>query len=345
MAFVVTGGCGFVGSSIAAELLRRNERVIVFDNLSRIGGQENLAFLRSLGSVQFVHGDIRVRSDIANLLGKESIECVFHLAGQVAMTTSVQDPHKDFDINVVGTINVLEAMRESIPDATMVYASSNKVYGELGHVTLSEGESRYAPDDDSPCIAEGAPLSFRTPYGCSKGAADQYVLEYSRSYSLRTVVFRHSTIYGGRQFSTFDQGWVSWFCKQALLTEKDSNHNFTVNGDGKQVRDLLHVDDAVKCYLAAHQHIATVSGQVFNIGGGLANSMSVVELLRHLSERLNLEFNVRHLPWRADDQRYFVADITKASALLAWAPTVDKFTGIGEVLKTLRERCDLTEVC
>jgi len=155
----------------------------------------------------------------------------------------------------------------------------------------------------------------------------------------------HILTVGTSPSTPVDQGWVSWFCKQALLTEKDSNHNFTVNGDGKQVRDLLHVDDAVKCYLAAHQHIATVSGQVFNIGGGLANSMSVVELLRHLSERLNLEFNVRHLPWRADDQRYFVADITKASALLAWAPTVDKFTGIGEVLKTLRERCDLTEVC
>lgn len=343
MAYVVTGGCGFVGSSIAAELLRRNERVIVFDNLSRIGGHENLAFLRSLGPVQFVHGDVRIRSDIASLLGKEPVECVFHLAGQVAMTTSVRDPLKDFETNVMGTINILETMRESIPKATMVYASSNKVYGDLGNVMLDECEFRHTPHGDSPCIAEEAPLSFRTPYGCSKGAADQYVLEYARSYSLRTVVFRHSTIYGGRQFSTFDQGWVSWFCKQALLTAMDSKHTFTVNGDGKQVRDLLHVDDAVKCYLAAHRHISRVSGEVFNIGGGLANSMSVIELLRHLSERLNLQLNVQHLPWRADDQKYFVADITKAIALLEWAPAVDKFRGIDEVLNTLSARRDLAE--
>ncbi len=338
MVYIVTGGCGFVGSNIAAELLRRGEQVLVFDNLSRIGGEQNLAWLRSLGPVEFLQGDTRDLSQVAQAFHKRKIGCVFHLAGQVAMTTSLREPRKDFDTNVVGTMNILDTVRASAPEATVVYASSNKVYGELNGLELVEAPTRYTPTANSAGVDEAAPLDFRTPYGCSKGAADQYVLEYARSFALRTVVFRHSTIYGGRQFSTFDQGWIGWFCQQALATLQGSSHEFTVNGDGKQVRDLLHVTDAIRCYLMAHKKIQQVSGQAFNIGGGVANSMSVAELLDELSVRLKVRLNVRHLPWRAEDQRYFVADITKAANLLGWSPTVSKQAGLDEVLATLQAR-------
>ena len=340
MRFIVTGGCGFVGSSVASQLIRRGQNVIVFDNLSRLGGNENLQWLRSIGPVDFVHGDIRNQNDVAGLFRNGNVECVFHLAGQVAMTTSVREPRKDFETNVVGTINVLEAIRNHSPTTGVMFASSNKVYGDLSWLTLKEAGSRYTPSAASPSIDENAPLSFRTPYGCSKGAAEQYILDYARTFSLRTVVLRHSTIYGGRQFATFDQGWVSWFCKQALVTTRDTNHRFTVNGDGKQVRDLLHVDDAVDCYLMAQERISSVAGEVFNIGGGVDNSLSVLELLEVLAERLNTELKFDFLPWRNDDQRYFVADIRKATSLLEWSPKVSKTEGITEVLATLGTRSD-----
>jgi len=338
MVYLITGGCGFVGSAIAAELLRRGDPVLVFDNLSRIGGAQNLAWLKSLGPVEFFHGDSRNRSDVAEAFRDRDVACVFHLAGQVAMTTSLREPRKDFDTNVVGTINILETVRSCSPSATVVYASSNKVYGELRDLPLQETQSRYTPAVPCSGIAEDAPLDFRTPYGCSKGTADQYMLEYARSFSLRTVVFRHSTIYGGRQFSTFDQGWISWFCQQSLETVRHSAHTFTVNGNGKQVRDLLHVNDAVRCYLLAHDKIHQVAGQVFNIGGGIENSMSVLELLDDLRARLKVQLNVQHLPWRVDDQRYFVADISKAANLLGWVPSVAKRDGLGEVLSALEAR-------
>jgi CDP-paratose 2-epimerase len=342
MVYLVTGGCGFVGSALTAELLRRGASVLVFDNLSRVGGTQNLEWLRSLGPVEFSHGDSRNVSDVAEVFRGRDIGCVFHLAGQVAMTTSLREPRKDFETNVVGTINILEAVRNFSPEATVVYASSNKVYGELSGLQLQEAQTRYATTGSCQGVAEDAQLDFRTPYGCSKGAADQYVLEYARSFSLRTVVFRHSTIYGGRQFSTFDQGWIGWFCQQALATVQESTHQFTVNGDGKQVRDLLHVTDAIRCYLTAHENIHRVSGQAFNIGGGIENSMSVLELLGELGARLNVRLNARHLPWRTDDQRYFVADITKATNLLGWAPSVSKQEGLEEVLSTLAKRNNLS---
>lgn len=338
MRYLVTGGCGFVGSSVASKLMARGDDVLVFDNLSRAGGAQNLDWLRSFGRIEFIHGDIRSTEDVTRLFRNNEVGCVFHLAGQVAMTTSVREPRKDFETNVVGTINILEAIRNSSANAIVVFASSNKVYGELGWLRLTEEHSRYSPSEGKLSIDETAPLDFRTPYGCSKGAAEQYILDYSRTFSLRTVVFRHSTIYGGRQFATFDQGWVSWFCKQALLASRDPNHRFTVNGDGKQVRDLLHVDDAVDCYLKAEERIAEASGHVFNIGGDVENSSSVLELLEVLGHRLNTELNVDFLPWRADDQRYFVADTQKARRLLGWYPTVMKNDGIGEVLATLQAR-------
>jgi CDP-paratose 2-epimerase len=328
---LVTGGCGFVGSNLTAELLRRGERVIVIDNFTRPGTPANYDWLRSIGEFEFFHGDVRSSQDIEAILRQREVDCIFHLAGQVAMTTSLENPRRDFEVNVLGSINLLEAVRLHAPKATVVYASSNKVYGELEDCQLQELPTRYEPKEKKD-IDERARLAFYTPYGCSKGAADQYMLEYARNFGLNTVVFRHSTIYGGRQISTFDQGWVGWFCQQALATKNNARHNFTINGNGKQVRDLLHVSDAVACYLAAHDHRLQARGNAFNIGGGYENSMSLLELLLHLERELEVKLAPRQLPWRANDQKYFVADNNKADRLLAWRPKKTKQDGIADTL-------------
>ena len=337
MAYLVTGGCGFVGSNLTAELLRRGEQVVVMDNFTRPGTPINLAWLQDAGKFNFFHGDIRNSHDLEAIFRRFPIECVFHLAGQVAMTTSLDNPRRDFEVNVLGSINVLENVRLHAPDATVVYASSNKVYGELEDCVLEELPTRYEPQGRKE-VDERARLEFYTPYGCSKGAADQYMLEYARNFGVNSVVFRHSTIYGGRQISTFDQGWVGWFCQQALETKAKPQHSFTINGDGKQVRDLLHVSDAVACYLAAHEHRDSARGQAFNIGGGYANSMSLRELFAHLEKELGIAMNPRPLPWRANDQKYFVADNSKASKMLKWQPKVSREQGIADSLAWERSR-------
>ena len=341
MKALITGGAGFVGSNLAAHLLERGADVSVFDSLARHGASENLAWLRSLTQgaepLEFTHGDVRNAFDVEELIRRVKPEVIFHLAGQVAMTTSMQSPRRDFEINVLGSINVLEAVRMYSPETVIVYASSNKVYGNLGHLELIEAETRYQPRAyvaggtglASGGVDESTAIEFHTPYGCSKGAADQYMLDYARGFGLKTVVFRHSTIYGGRQFATYDQGWVGWFVRQALESKQDPGRPaFTVSGDGKQVRDLLHVSDAVSCYVSAYEHIGTVAGEAFNIGGGVENSMSLLELLLHLERRLGVKLNYTHLPWRSNDQKYFVADNSKALRLSEWAPKTSKEQGI-----------------
>jgi CDP-paratose 2-epimerase len=321
-------------------LLKRGEQILVLDNLARSGASVNLAWLRSLGSFEFIHADTRNAHDLAPIFRKYDVGCVFHLAGQVAMTTSLENPRRDFEVNVLGSINVLECVRLLAPQATIVYASSNKVYGKLDETELHETPTRYEPAGKKE-IDEQARLAFYTPYGCSKGAADQYMLEYARNLGLNTVVFRHSTIYGGRQISTFDQGWVGWFCQKALETLEDPTTSFTINGDGKQVRDLLHVSDAVTCYLAAHEHVAKARGQAFNIGGGYQNSMSLRELFLHLEREIGVKMNPRQLPWRANDQKYFVADNTKAGKYIQWQPRINKEKGVADALAWERSRRDL----
>lgn len=334
MKYLITGGCGFVGSNIAATLIDQGQSVTLFDNMARPGAAQNLEWLRSLGAVDFVHGDTRNAFDVGQVLRRTAPSVIFHLAGQVAMTTSMESPRRDFETNVVGSINLLEAVREFSPEAAVVYASSNKVYGNLSALALIETQTRYQPSGAVCAVDESAPLEFHTPYGCSKGAADQYMLDYARGFGLNTVVFRHSTIYGGRQFSTFDQGWVGWFCRQALEVRADASRpRFTIAGDGKQVRDLLHVSDAVRCYLSAADRIGISKGEVFNIGGGVENSMSLVELFAFLEERLQVNLAYERLPWRQSDQKYFVADNTKASELLQWKPRVSYSDGIETVLR------------
>jgi CDP-paratose 2-epimerase len=341
---LITGGAGFVGSNLAAHLLAKGHCVTVFDSLARHGASENLAWLCGLGTTNgsglsdFVHGDIRNPFDVEQTIETVMPDVIFHLAGQVAMTTSMQSPRRDFEINVLGSINVLEAVRQYTPQngskTAIIYASSNKVYGNLDHLDLVEAPTRYQPRDPAQRgVDETTAIEFHTPYGCSKGAADQYMLDYARGFGLNTVVFRHSTIYGGRQFATCDQGWVGWFCRQAIETKAEpARAPFTVSGDGKQVRDLLHVSDAVAAYVAAYEHIAEARGQAFNIGGGLENSMSLLELLQLLEHRLSLKLHYTHLPWRQSDQKFFVADNTKASRLLQWSPKMPKEQGIEDTL-------------
>jgi CDP-paratose 2-epimerase len=260
-------------------------------------------------------------------------EVIFHLAGQVAMTTSMSDPRRDFEINVLGSLNVLEAARAHAPDAAIIYSSSNKAYGDLGGLALIEEEARYTAPDFPEGIDESMPLDFHTPYGCSKGSADQYMLDYARSFGLNTAVFRHSTIYGGRQFATFDQGWVGWFCQQARETKADPQRApFTISGDGKQVRDLLYVDDAVDCYLAAARNIRAARGQAFNIGGGMANSSSLLELCAFLEASLDVALRYTRIAWRHDDQKLFVANTAKAAQILGWRPSTSREIGIQRML-------------
>jgi len=330
---LITGGAGFVGSNLAASLLGKGESVTVFDSLARHGASENLAWLRSLGMENFIHGDVRNAFDVEQTVKNVKPDVIFHLAGQVAMTTSMQSPRRDFEINVLGSINVLEAVRQYTPKTAIIYASSNKVYGNLDHLDLVEAETRYQPRSAQKGVDESVAIEFHTPYGCSKGAADQYMLDYARGFGLNTVVFRHSTIYGGRQFATYDQGWVGWFCRQAIESKQHPDRAaFTVSGDGKQVRDLLHVSDAVNAYVSAFEHIDTARGQAFNIGGGIENSMSLLELLLFLEKRLGIKLNYKHLPWRQSDQKFFVADNSKAERLIQWSPKMSKEQGIEDTI-------------
>jgi CDP-paratose 2-epimerase len=336
--YLITGGCGFVGSNIASRLIEKGEKVTLLDNLSRFGSSNNLQWLQGLGSPEFIQCDTSNANALSKAVKRSCPDVVFHLAGQVAMTTSVKDPYGDFQTNVLGTMNLLEALRLNAPEAAFLYSSSNKVYGSLAGVRLTEEAKRYTAPAHLSGVDEQAPLDFRTPYGCSKGAADQYVLEYARTYGLRTAVFRHSTIYGGRQHSTFDQGWVGWFCMQALVQKKNPlSMPFTISGDGKQVRDLLHVEDAVSCYLEAERQIDRIKGEAFNIGGGISNSCSLLELFGMLEGVLGISLRFTKLDWRHEDQRFFVADNAKIRRATGWVPLVAREAGVSKTLAWVQE--------
>ena len=243
----------------------------------------------------------------------------------------------DFEVNTMGTLNVLESVRLLAPQTRVVYSSTNKVYGDLLQYGYRETSSRWICDTFPNGFSENVPLCFHSPYGCSKGAADQYMLDYHRVFGLRTVVLRHSSMYGGRQFSSYDQGWVGWFCQQALETAStDRAHSFTVSGDGKQVRDLLHADDAVALYLTLADRIDDTVGQVFNIGGGMENSLSILELLAFLSQELDVQLNVRHISAREGDQRIFVADISRVSQVTGWCPQTSWREGVRQTLDCVK---------
>jgi CDP-paratose 2-epimerase len=343
---LVTGGCGFLGSNIAAHFLSRGARVTVIDALFRTGGEANLAWLRSQdpgNAFTFVQGDLADEKLVDGVFRQHApFDYVCHLGGQVAMTTSLNDPRRDLQTNVLGTFNVLEATRAHCPQALVAYSSTNKVYGDLEDLTYDEGATRYTVPSHPGGFDESLRLDFASPYGCSKGAADQYVRDWFRNFGLATVVFRHSSIYGGRQFSTFDQGWIGWFCQQALeqqraLAAGQEPVPFTIAGNGKQVRDVLHADDLIRLYAAAYERRAEVAGEIFNIGGGLPNSLSLLELFEHLRELLDLPQALvfDRLPPRQSDQKFFVADVAKAQRLLGWTPAVSARDGLSRMLEWL----------
>lgn len=338
MKFLITGGCGFLGSNLAAEVLQRSEELVVFDSLYRFGSSLNLDWLRSQGEFRFIHGDIRNTNDINCLIKDTKPDVIFHLAGQVAMTTSLNNPRFDFEVNVLGSVNLLEAVRQYSPESVIIYSSTNKVYGDLEYLEFTEKETRYVCPQYPSGFDESLSLDFHSPYGCSKGAADQYMLDYARMFGLKTVVFRHSSIYGGRQFSTFDQGWIGWFCQKGLEAKANPEiEPFTIAGNGKQVRDVLYASDIVNCYFAAVDRIRQVRGEVFNIGGSISNSLSLLELFDLLEELLDVKLQYKKLSPRTSDQRIFVANISKAKELIGWEPKVSSKQGISNMLKWLQK--------
>jgi CDP-paratose 2-epimerase len=254
------------------------------------------------------------------------------------MTTSIADPKMDMEVNVCGTFNLLDAVRLYRPEATVIYSSTNKVYGDLEQYEYVETQSRYKCVDLPNGFDENVNLEFHSPYGVSKGGADQYMLDYARIYGLRTAVFRHSSMFGGRQYATYDQGWVGWFVTKAIeIRDKKLKEPFTISGNGKQVRDLLYASDTVDLYLRASEKIEDISGQVFNIGGGIDNSSSLLELFSLLENELAINMEYTRLPPRESDQKVFVADITKANKLLDWTPRISKEEGIRKMIGWVSE--------
>ena len=326
MKMIITGGAGFIGSNAASRYMQRGHRVVVVDNLSRDGVQRNLEWLRSQGSLEFEQIDIRNANDLIKLFrDHRDADAVLHLAAQVAVTTSVTDPREDFEINALGTFNVLEAMRRNQIKAPILYSSTNKVYGEMTDVGVAERDGRYAYRSLPQGVSEDRCLDFHSPYGCSKGAADQYVIDYHRIYGLRTIVFRQSCIYGYRQFGAEDQGWVAWFMIATQL-----GRGITIYGDGKQVRDILFIDDLLDAYDAAFACDRAI-GKAYNVGGGAANVVSLHDLLSHIEKRQNRKLNYGYADWRPGDQKVFVSDIRRAQQDLGWTPKTGFAQGLDQL--------------
>lgn len=335
MRYLVTGGCGFIGSNLAAEVLHRGDELFVFDNLSRFGSSKNLEWLKTQGDFKFFPCDIRNNNDVETVIQEIKPDYIFHLSGQVAMTTSISNPRLDFEVNVLGTFNLLEAVRKFSPNSAILYSSSNKVYGDFDNLNFTEGVTRYSCVEYPLGLPEDISLNFSSPYGCSKGAADQYLLDYNRIYGLKTIVFRHSSMYGSNQHATFDQGWVGWFCQKALEFKENADQEpFTISGTGKQVRDVLHGSDVVNLYFMA-KDVNNAYGQAFNIGGGQDNSLSLIELFQLLEGILNVDMKFKQLPWRESDQKVFIADNTKITTTTGWTPLVKKENGIKRMIEWL----------
>jgi CDP-paratose 2-epimerase len=335
---VITGGAGFIGINYAAHLLLRGDQVIIFDNLSRAGTPRNIEWLKKTfgeSSFELIVGDVRDENQIKAAV--EPADLILHLAAQVAVTSSVIDPRTDFDINALGTLNVLEAARQSAKQPPVLYSSTNKVYGDLEDVKVKEGENSYFFPDHPEGIPESQTLDFHSPYGCSKGAGDQYVRDYHRIFGLPTVVFRQSCIYGPHQFGIEDQGWVAWFIIAAV-----TGRPITIYGDGKQVRDLLYVEDLLSAYDQAVAHIDKTAGQIYNIGGGRKNTLAIWKEFGPLLEKeLGRKIPVDWQAWRPGDQRVFIADIRKAKKDFKWEPETDVETGIRKLLEWVHAHQDL----
>jgi CDP-paratose 2-epimerase len=323
---LITGGAGFVGCNAARFFGARNWNVTVLDNLSRQGTDKNLVWLRNGTTFDFEHVDVRDRAGVDRVMAAGRFDAVLHLAAQVAVTTSVVDPGTDFAINALGTFNLLDAVRLHCPEAVFIFASTNKVYGKIAGAKSELRGSRYVYLDRPYGIAETEPLDFHSPYGCSKGAADQYTLDFARMYKIPATSFRQSCIYGPRQFGVEDQGWVAWFAIAATL-----GRDITIYGDGKQVRDVLHVDDLLLAYEAAIRAPDKIAGEAFNVGGGPSRVLSLVELIALLEQRLQRKVPFKWDNWRPGDQQVYISDVRKLDALLGWKPEIGVTAGIGQL--------------
>jgi CDP-paratose 2-epimerase len=331
---LITGGAGFIGTNLADRLLSEGRRVRIFDNLSRPGVEHNLAWLRAKhgASLQFIQADIRDADAVTYAV--RGVSQVFHFAAQVAVTTSLGDPVDDFEINARGTLNLLEAIRLGPDNPSLVFTSTNKVYGHLDDVALTTIGGRYLPADPAfrTGFSERRPPDFHSPYGCSKGAADQYVLDYARTFGVRATVFRMSCIYGPHQCGNEDQGWVAHFLLSAL-----SGHPITLYGDGCQVRDVLYVDDLVDALKLAQARIDVLAGKAFNIGGGPQRTTSLLELMSLIEELHGTAPKLEFSKWRAADQRYYVSDISRFIRATGWSPKINVHEGVTRLYRWLAE--------
>jgi len=330
---LVTGGAGFIGSNLVDRLASDGCEVIVFDALARAGVERNLAWLKARHGSKITAITADTRDERAVSEAAREARAVFHFAAQVAVTTSLIDPVEDFEVNVRGAINVLEAVRRRGRGAPVIFASTNKVYGDLGDVPLELVGDAYRPQDAHlrvRGVSEARPLDFHTPYGCSKGAADQYVLDYARSFGVPTCVLRMSCIYGPRQMGTEDQGWVAHFLIRAL-----EDQPISIYGDGRQVRDILNVADAVEAYVSAWRRIDKVSGRAFNLGGGPSNAVSLVQLIGYIEELTHRKIQLGFADWRAGDQRYYVSDPSAARRELQLPEPLDWRSGVAALAEWL----------
>jgi CDP-paratose 2-epimerase len=338
--YLIIGGAGFIGTNAADHYLRQGARVHIFDNFSRAGTLANAAWLRHRHGerLSITAGDIREDTD-ALRKAVENAEVVLHLAAQVAVTTSVVDPVEDFTINALGTLNVLESVRRSASRPVLLYSSTNKVYGKMDELGIGERAGRYEYADCPHGIPETRSLDFYSPYGCSKGCGDQYVLDYARIYGLNTVVFRQSCIYGPHQFGHEDQGWLAWFAIRAF-----QDRPVTLYGDGKQVRDALFVEDLIRAYDAAIAGIDRTRGQAYNIGGGPQNTLSLLELIDMLEVQFGRRLQYSFDAWRPGDQLVFVSDVRKAQRDFDWQPAITPAEGVARLVEWIRRNPELFEL-
>jgi CDP-paratose 2-epimerase len=332
---LITGGAGFIGANLADRLLGAGKSVIVFDDLSRAGVERNLEYLRSKhgAKLELVIADVRDPIQVRSAVRRAS--AVFHFAAQVAVTTSLEEPRRDFEVNALGTLNVLEAVRETNRTVPILYTSTNKVYGAIDDVELEDSPLRCEPSNVPKGFGfdETRALDFHSPYGCSKGSADQLVRDYSRSYGLNTVVFRMSCIYGPLQFGNEDQGWVAHFVRCALRGEP-----ITIFGDGRQVRDVLFVSDLMNAMLLAQKDAKALAGTAFNMGGGPANTLSLLELVHEIERHTGRSCKLRFERPRIGDQRYYVSDVSKFTRTTDWVPAVDPKAGVARLIQWLSEQ-------
>lgn len=338
---LITGGAGFVGINLADRLLSQNKKVIILDNLSREGVEKNINWLQEKyrDNLEFRREDIRDRSAVADAVNQAAE--VFHFAAQVAVTSSIADPFYDFEVNARGTLNLLEAVRRSAHQPPVIFASTNKVYGDLNDLGIIMNGTRYHPENTffrNQGISEKRVLDFHSPYGCTKGVADQYMLDYARTFGLKTAVFRMSCIYGPHQFGTEDQGWVAHFLLQALKSKP-----ITLYGDGKQVRDILFVEDLVDAYVLAMENINQISGNAFNIGGGIDNTVSLVELCDLIVEITGKSTEIKFDNWRPSDQKYYVSDFSKFNAVTGWKPEVGVKEGVLQLFEWLQNNTAISD--